>query len=54
LATDIPQVVLGVDEATSGTFAPISSAYAGGIYIYASEVPAGTITIPTITIIKGV
>lgn len=54
LATDIPQVVLGVDEATSGTFAPISSAYSGGIYIYASEVPSSTITIPTITIIRGV
>lgn len=43
-----PEVVFGVMEAMSGTFAPVAETYNGGVYIYASEVPSAEITIPTI------
>lgn len=55
LATMTPEVVFGLADAVSGIFAPIAEAYAGGIYIYASDVPeADTITIPTIICWKAV
>lgn len=38
-ATMMPEVVLGVAEATSGAFAPLAAAYAGGVYLYADSVP---------------
>jgi len=37
-----------VIDATSGIFAPVATSYDGGIYIYASEVPAADLTIPRI------
>ena len=43
-----PEVVFGVTEAVSGTFAPVAETYNGGEYIYTSEVPISAITIPTI------
>lgn len=43
-----PEVVFGVTEAMSSTFAPVAETYNGGVYIYASEVPIAAITIPTI------
>lgn len=43
-----PHVVFGVDDAVSGIFAPVAACYDGGVYLYASEVPAADITIPTI------
>ena len=43
-----PEVVFGVTDAMSGTFAPVAESYAGGVYIYAAEVPNAAITIPTI------
>lgn len=43
-----PEVVFGVTEAMSGTFAPVAETYNGGVYIYAAEVPNAAITIPTI------
>lgn len=43
-----PEVVFGVTDAMSGTFAPVAETYNGGVYIYASEVPSADITIPTI------
>nr|DAG79911.1 MAG TPA: hypothetical protein [Caudoviricetes sp.] len=43
-----PEVVFGVTDAMSGTFAPVAESYAGGVYIYATEIPSAAITIPTI------
>jgi hypothetical protein len=54
VATDTPQVIFAPTEADSGTFASVSTSYAGGVYIYASEVPSATIIIPTIIVVKGV
>lgn len=44
----VPEVVFGVADAMSGIFAPVAGSYNGGVYIYASEVPAASITIPVI------
>lgn len=44
----IPDVMLGMAEATSGMFAPIAVCYNGGVYLYANDVPSAAITIPTI------
>lgn len=46
----IPEVILGVVDASSGIFAPACEAYNGGVYLYASEVPDSAITIPTIIV----
>ena len=35
-------------DAMSGSFAPVAASYDGGVYIYASEIPAAALTIPTI------
>ena len=45
-----PEVVFGVKDAMSGNFAPVADSYDGGVYIYASEKPEATITIPTIVL----
>ena len=51
--TMIPEVIFGLADATSGTFAPIADTYDGGIYIYANATPSAAITIPTILCWKG-
>ena len=43
-----PEVVFGAADAMSGTFAPVAESYAGGVYIYAVELPSAAVTIPTI------
>lgn len=43
-------VVFGVDDATSGNFAPVNETYGGGVYVYAAAIPEATITIPRITV----
>ena len=43
-----PEVVFGAADAMSGTFAPVAESYAGGVYIYAAELPSAAMTIPTI------
>lgn len=48
LATMVPHVVFDAPEAVSGIFAPVAACFDGGLYLYASEVPASNITIPTI------
>lgn len=50
----IPEVVFSLTDAISGKLAPVIESYNGGIYLYASEIPSGTITIPTIKLIKEV
>lgn len=49
-----PHVVFGVTEAISGKYAPVSACYTGGVYLYATAVPAADITVPTITVHPGV
>lgn len=48
VATMVPHVVFGVAEAISGSYAPVAACYDGGVYLYASAIPAADITIPTI------
>lgn len=49
----IPEVVLSVDDAVSGNFAPVSESYNGGVYLYAGSPPDADITIPTIIMWRG-
>lgn len=49
-AAMLPEVVLGVAEAMSGSFAPVAESYDGGVYIYASEAPEAAVTVPVITL----
>ena len=48
-----PQVVFDLDDAVSGYFAPVCRSYAGGVSVYASDIPSSTITIPTIVVMKN-
>ena len=49
----IPEVVLSVDDASSGNFAPVTESYNGGVYLYAGSPPDSDITIPTIILWRG-
>ena len=49
----IPEVVLSVDDAISGNFAPVAESFNGGVYLYASSPPDSDITIPTIILWRG-
>lgn len=49
----IPEVVLSVDDAGSGNFAPVAESYNGGVYLYAGSPPDAGITIPTIILWRG-
>lgn len=42
------EVIFSPTDAMSGTFCPVSASYTGGVYIYASEIPSATVTLPTI------
>lgn len=53
VSTMIPDVVLPVEAASSGNFAPVCEAYNGGVYLYAASAPDTDITIPTIICWKG-
>lgn len=46
--TMIPEVVYSLNDVVENIFAPISETYNGGVYIYASDIPSISITIPTI------
>ena len=54
LANMVPDVVFAPDTVLEGNLAPVTAAYAGGIYLYAASVPAAAFTIPTITCWKVV
>lgn len=54
LASMAPEVVFALADAVSGKLAPVAQSYAGGVYIYTSQIPAATITIETLTLWKGV
>ena len=47
-----PDIVFSLADAISGIFAPVAESYAGGVYIYASEVPEANITIPVIDLVR--
>ena len=49
----IPEVVLSVDDALSGNYAPVAESYNGGVYLYAGSPPDTDITIPTIICWRG-
>lgn len=50
-ASDVAEVVFGVEQAVSGDYAPVCETYSGGVYLYAKRNDA--ITIPTMLIFKG-
>lgn len=49
----IPEVVLSVDDALSGNYAPVSESYNGGVYLYAGSPPDADINIPIILLWRG-
>lgn len=49
----IPEVVLSVDDALSGNYAPVAESYNGGVYLYAGSPPDSNVTIPTIIMWRG-
>lgn len=49
----IPEVVLSVDDALSGNYAPVAESYNGGVYLYAGSPPDSDVTIPTIIMWRG-
>ena len=53
LESMIPDIMLTLEDATSGNFAPVCECYNGGVYLYAASVPDADITIPTIICWKG-
>lgn len=42
------EVVFSPTDVMSGIFCPVTVSYSGGVYIYASETPSATVTLPTI------
>lgn len=50
----IPEVIFGMADAVSGNFSPVAETYNGGVYIYATEAPEATVTIPTIICWRGI
>ena len=48
----VPQVTFNLADSISGIFAPIAESASSAVYIYASEKPSGTITIPSIVCIS--
>lgn len=53
ISSMIPEVILGLVDATDGNFAPVAQSYNGGVYLYAADKPEGNIVIPTIICWKG-
>ena len=47
-ANHYAEVVFSPANVLTGIFCPVAVSYAGGVYIYASEKPSATVTIPTI------
>ena len=48
IAGMVPEVIFSLEDAVSGSFAPVAESYNGGVYIYADGQPSAAITIPTI------
>ena len=47
-ASMVPEVIFGLEEAILGAYAPIAETYNGGVYLYATNAPAASFTIPVI------
>ncbi len=53
IASMIPEVIFGMEDAIGGNFAPVAETYGGGIYLYATNIPDSDIVIPTIICWRG-
>ena len=53
-ASMLPEVVFDAEDAASGNYAPVATAYSGGVYIYSVAVPDSSVTIPSIVAWEGV
>lgn len=53
ISSMIPEVVLSMEDAIGGNFAPVVETYNGGVYIYAASPPESAVTIPTIICWRG-
>lgn len=53
ISSMIPEVILGLVDATEGNFAPVAQSYNGGVYLYAASPPESAVTVPTIICWKG-
>ena len=53
ISSMIPEVILGLVDATDGNFAPVAQSYNGGVYLYAASPPEYAVTVPTIICWKG-
>lgn len=51
-ATMRPEVCFAPADADSGNFAPVADSHAGGLYLYAKAIPADTVTIPVIDLVR--
>ena len=49
----IPEVIFSLADATSGLFAPIAESFNGGVYLYATDAPEASVTVPVIICWKG-
>lgn len=47
-ASMVPEVIFGLEEAILGAYAPIAETYNGGVYLYATNAPTASFTIPVI------
>lgn len=50
----VPEVTFALADAVSGLLAPVAETYAGGVYLYAAEIPAAAVSIKTLTLWKAV
>ena len=53
LASMVPEIIYGMEDAISGNFAPVAATYNGGVHIYASSIPDHDVEIPTIICWRG-
>ena len=53
ISSMIPEVILGLVDATDGNFAPVAQSYNGGVYLYAASPPESALMVPTIICWKG-
>lgn len=53
ISSMIPEAIFGVEDATSGNFAPVVDTYDGGVYIYSESKPEAEVTVPTIICWRG-
>ena len=52
-ANHVPGVVFDPDDADYGKLAPVCDSYAGGVYIYASEIPGAVVHVLSVSGVMG-